>query len=242
MKMANVSLLEVYKEINDDNNIKIKVKCLFKGFVDKNDEHYIGYDSQFEVTDEGHKYFSSLIKNDESIIYIRHGQGYHNKPINTKINDSPLTPLGIFESILVGYYLKERLNFNEKYDIVGIISSELIRTHITVLGILEILLNSKVFTYTHSNKTIDNDLNAILEVLFYDYNNNSNKSTIDKNNNDEEYRVRDRNLGLLYRYNRGLYGIRTSKRLNALMNRDINHNNKPKYHVLRTSLQNKGIL
>ena len=218
MKMANLCLLEVYKEIDKYNDIKIRVKCLFKGFVDKSNENYVGYNSQFEVTDEGHEYFSSLIKNDESIIYIRHGQGYHNKPINKKIHDSPLTPLGIFESILVGYFLKKCLNFNELYDIVGIISSELIRPHITVLSILEILLNSK--GPLHINKDNDEDLTSILEVFYDDYNINNVKHSIDNKKNDYKYSVKNKKLDIIYRYNRRLYGLTLSNKLNRVMYSD----------------------
>ena len=258
MKMANLSLLEVYKEIDHSDvgiKINIKVKCLFKGFVDKSDANYIGYDSHFEVTKEGHEYFRSLLKNDESIIYIRHGQGYHNKPLKKKIIDSSLTRLGIFESVLVGYYLKDYLNFNEKYDIVGIISSELIRTHITVLSIIEILKNEESPLQI---KNREREKKIFFNVLFKDYNN----KTKDKDSSTDEHGairgkhelgpdsaltiIRERNLDLIHRYNRRLYDVTPNLNVNSYISFDKNNydtysKGKPPYSLPPTEPSPKTI-
>lgn len=144
--LANGSVLLIYRKHD-----KLLARLLFCGFPDKTD-NYLNYDYTISFSKLGEALFTSVLAENEGIIFVRHEHSFHNGLTKHKMLDAPLSSLGIYKSMLINQFLNsdifsptylyglslpgKQIQFGNLYDFVDIKQmtvSPLIRTHMTGL-------------------------------------------------------------------------------------------------------------
>ena len=97
--LANGSILLIYRKGN-----KLHTRLVFCGFPDK-DNNYLNYDYTLLFTELGRRLFSSVLKENEGILFVRHEHSFHNGLIKHKMLDAPLSSFGIYKSMLINQFL-----------------------------------------------------------------------------------------------------------------------------------------
>ena len=103
---ANCFCLKIEK-----NNTGIQFDILFKGFPDKKDYHYLGPNEEKLINLDIIRDKLNMVGTNFIMYLGRHGNSMHNKPLSTKIYDSTLTPLGIYQAYILGIKIQQDLEF-----------------------------------------------------------------------------------------------------------------------------------
>ena len=97
--VANGSVLLIYRK-----NDTLFARLLFCGFPDKTD-NYLNYDYTISFSKLGEALFTSVLAENEGIIFVRHEHSFHNGLTKHKMLDAPLSSLGIYKSMLINKFL-----------------------------------------------------------------------------------------------------------------------------------------